>query len=76
MRWQLWERFSLIGFAGAGVAWNNLEHLDSKRELVTGGTGIRYEIAKKHGLHMGADIAFGPDGPALYIQFGSAWFRP
>jgi len=21
-------------------------------------------------------VAFGPDGPALYVQFGSAWMRP
>ena len=23
-----------------------------------------------------AGFAFGPDGPAFYVQFGSAWFRP
>jgi outer membrane protein assembly factor BamA len=76
LRWQFWKRFSLVGFAGTGVAWNNFEHFDSKRELVTGGTGFRYELARKYGLHMGADVAFGPDGAAVYIQFGSAWFRP
>jgi hypothetical protein len=25
---------------------------------------------------MGLDVAFGPDDPALYVQFGNAWFRP
>ena len=44
--------------------------------LVTGGTGFRYELARKYGLHMGVDVAFGPDGPVFYIQFGSAWARP
>jgi len=24
----------------------------------------------------GANVAFGPDGTAFYIQFGSAWARP
>jgi glucose/arabinose dehydrogenase len=43
---------------------------------VTGGGGFRYELARKYKLHMGLDVAFGPDGPALYVQFGSAWMRP
>jgi hypothetical protein len=25
---------------------------------------------------MGVDVAFGPAGPAIYVQFGSAWMRP
>lgn len=76
LRWQCWERFSLVGFGGAGVAWNDFERFESERNVVTGGVGFRYEIARKHGLHMGLDVAFGPDDPAIYIQFGSAWFRP
>jgi hypothetical protein len=27
-------------------------------------------------LHMGVDVAFGPDTTAIYVQFGSAWMRP
>jgi hypothetical protein len=76
LRWQLWRRFSLVGFGGTGVAWNDFERLESEQVVVTGGTGFRYELARKYGLHMGADVGFGPDGPVLYIQFGSAWFRP
>jgi hypothetical protein len=44
--------------------------------IVTGGTGFRYEVARRYGLHMGVDVAFGPDDPAIYVQFGSAWLRP
>ena len=44
--------------------------------IVTGGTGFRYELARKYGLHMGLDVAFGPDDPVVYVQFGSAWMRP
>jgi hypothetical protein len=76
LRWQFWRRFSVVGFGGAGIIWNNADHFDNQRELATGGFGFRYEIAKKYGLHMGADLAFGRDGPVLYIQIGSAWFRP
>ncbi len=76
LRWQLWKRFSLVGFIGAGGAWNNFERLNNSVTVVSGGGGFRYEIARKYGLHMGLDVAFGPDTTALYVQFGSAWARP
>jgi len=38
--------------------------------------GFRYLIAREHGLHMGVDLARGPDGWAVYVVFGSAWLRP
>ena len=44
--------------------------------IVTGGFGVRYEIARKYGIHMGIDLAFAPDNTAVYIQVGSAWARP
>ena len=75
LRWQFWQRVSLVGFAGAGATRN--EHWQSRAQNVTtGGLGVRYEIARKYGLHMGLDVAYGPDGPAWYVQFGSAWMRP
>lgn len=37
---------------------------------------MRYEIARKYGVHMGMDVAWSRDGGAVYIQFGSAWMRP
>ena len=40
------------------------------------GFGVRYEIARKYGIHMGIDLAFAPDNTAVYIQVGSAWARP
>jgi len=76
VRWQCWKRFSFIGFAGYGAAWNDFTRIDNTRTIVTGGTGFRYEIARAYGLHMGVDLAFGPDVTAIYIQFGSAWMRP
>jgi surface antigen Omp85-like protein len=75
-RWQFYKRWSVVGFAGGGAAWNDFERLDDRVGVVTGGTGMRYELAHKYGLHAGVDVAFGPDGTAFYIQFGSAWFRP
>ncbi len=76
LRWQFWKRFSVVGFAGGGAAWNDFERFDSTQTVVTGGVGFRYELARAYGIHMGVDVAFGPDNTAVYIQVGSAWTRP
>jgi hypothetical protein len=33
-------------------------------------------VARKYGIQMGLDVAFGPDNTAVYVQVGSAWARP
>ena len=76
LRWQFWRRYSLLGFTGGGVAWNDFERFSKSQALIAGGAGVRYELARKYGLHMGVDLAVGQDGPAVYVQFGSAWGRP
>lgn len=76
IRWQFWKRFSLVGFVGGGAAWNQLDQFDGTQTIVTGGAGFRYEIARAYGLHMGLDVARGPDDTAVYIQIGSGWARP
>jgi len=76
LRWQFWKRLSLVGFAGAGAAWNDVKRFENKIEVKTGGVGFRYELAREYGLHMGVDVAFGPNAPIVYVQFGSAWTRP
>jgi hypothetical protein len=76
MRWQFWKRYSFVGFGGYGVTSSDHKKLESDRSVTTWGAGFRYEIARKYGLHMGLDVAFGADEhPAIYIQFGSAWMR-
>ena len=76
LRWQVHPRFSLVGFAGAGIARSDIAQQDRETTVTAGGAGFRYMLARKHGLHMGMDIAFGPDDPIFYVVFGSAWLRP
>jgi hypothetical protein len=76
LRWQFWQRISWVGFAGGGAAWNDLERFHNTQTVVTGGTGFRYELARKYGIHAGLDVAFGPHNTAVYVQIGSAWVRP
>ena len=76
LRWQFWKRVSVVGFVGGGAAWNDFERFASTQTVVTGGTGFRYELARKYGIHVGLDVAFAPDNTAVYVQLGSAWARP
>lgn len=76
LRWQFWQRFSIVGFGGWGAAWNDFARVDSRITVTSGGVGFRYELASRYGLHMGIDVAWGPDYPIVYVQFGSAWARP
>ena len=76
LRWQFYRRFSILGFAGAGNAWNDFERLDNSQGVVSGGGGFRYELARRYGIHMGVDIGFSRDTTAVYVQVGSAWMRP
>lgn len=76
LRWQLHSRFSLVGFGGAGIARSDLGTGERDETVGAGGAGFRYLLARKYGLHMGIDLAFGPDDPVLYVVFGSAWVRP
>jgi hypothetical protein len=76
LRWQLHPRFSLIGFGGKGVTRIDFRGRESTEQVYAGGAGFRYLLARKHGLHMGLDVAVGPDDPIFYVVFGNAWLRP
>src|SRR5262252_1952200 len=60
LRWQFWQRFSAVGFGGFGAAWNDFLRFQNILTVPTGGVGLRYEIARRYGIHMGLDLAFGP----------------
>jgi hypothetical protein len=76
LRWQFWKRLSAVGFGGAAVVWNAEGQLRRGETVGAGGAGMRYELARKFGLHIGGDVARGPQGWAFYFVFGSAWLRP
>ena len=54
---------------GGGQAYGVVD----TQSAVAKGAGFRYLIARGFGMHMGLDVAQGPDDTAIYIQFGGAW---
>jgi outer membrane translocation and assembly module TamA len=72
LRWSFTSRWALVGFGGAGKAFNEDDREDSE-VIYSKGLGIRYLIASKLGLQTGIDVAQGPDDTAIYLQFGGSW---
>jgi hypothetical protein len=73
LRWNVNERWALLGFIGAGRAWGTRDSFDEAPTDVARGFGFRYQIARALGLYTGVDLAWGPEDFAFYIQVGSAW---
>ena len=73
-RWNLYKRWSLVGFVGAGEALEDYGDIFSDVK-VAGGTGFRYFLAKQYGLHAGIDVSRGPEIWAWNITIGSYWGR-
>ncbi|MCM0665297.1 BamA/TamA family outer membrane protein [Flavobacterium tyrosinilyticum] len=74
-RWDLYRRWSLMGYGGLASAFNDWDQAFAKPIVYSYGTGFRYLIARKFKLRMGVDVARGPEEWAYYIVFGSNWMR-
>jgi hypothetical protein len=76
-RWQCYGRWSVVPFVGIGATRLERSFSSSNGQSVgSGGIGLRYELARKFGLHAGLDVAHSPGTNAVYLQVGNAWFRP
>lgn len=73
LRWNVDERWALIGFAGLGKAWGRENDFGDADSVATGGAGFRYLIARRLGVYAGLDVGWGPEQHAVYVQVGSAW---
>ncbi|MDW8849652.1 hypothetical protein SD960_06080 [Flavobacterium sp. MMLR14_040] len=75
LRWDLYRRWSLMGYGGLASAFNDWDQAFAKPVVYSYGTGFRYLLARKFKLRMGVDVAKGPEDWAYYIVFGSNWMR-
>lgn len=73
--YNLTPRWSIIGFAGMGTAFDNLQEMNASDLAWNVGTGFRYMIARMLGLKMGLDFARGPEDYAVYVVFGTSWMK-
>jgi hypothetical protein len=74
-RWDFTNRWSAVGFGGAGKAIQENYTFSESPWRWAGGLGGRYLIARKLRLRAGIDVARGPEEWAYYIVLGSYWAR-
>jgi hypothetical protein len=75
-RWRVRGRWSAVAAAGAGRARTSRPAFSATEDVGSGAVGVRYELARKFGLHAGLDVGFSSGTTAIYFQVGNAWFRP
>lgn len=74
--WNLYKRWSLVGFTGMGNAYSDLSAFNEGKSVATIGTGFRYLLMRKLGAQMGMDFAKSTSGDfAFYMVFGCSWLR-
>jgi hypothetical protein len=71
-RWQLNDRWILIGFAGFGEVANSVSDFGEDL-LPAAGIGARFVISEKHRVSLSADVAVGNDGTEFYFGVGEAF---
>jgi hypothetical protein len=74
-RWDFSQRWSVLGFAGIGKAWQRNQEFGEGANVYNIGTGFRYLLARAFGIRAGIDVAKGTDSWGWYITFGHNWNR-
>jgi len=72
-RYYVTPRWIVLGFGGAGRAWGRRLSFDDADTQVTKGVGLRYLLARRLGLAVGIDVAWGPEKAAWYLSMGNSW---
>jgi len=69
----LTNRLGFVLFAGVGEVAHTWDSFDSENLLPGGGTGIRFNLAKKQRINMRADVAYGTTGWSWNFFLGEAF---
>jgi hypothetical protein len=72
-RWNVLRRWALVGFFGKGATAGDTPVFDDANDVDAIGAGVRYLYVPDLDLWVGADVAWGPEDTAWYIQVGHAW---
>jgi len=73
VRYDIDGRWFGVAFGGVSRAMDSLDDFGSAPDRWAGGAGVRYLIARALGMHVGIDVARGPEEWTFYIQTGNGW---
>jgi outer membrane protein assembly factor BamA len=72
-RWQFYERFGMVAFAGIGSVAPKIDEFNTDNLLPSTGFGLRFMASEDHRVNIGIDYAFGRESQALYFRIGEAF---
>ncbi|WP_179023905.1 BamA/TamA family outer membrane protein [Shewanella sp. Scap07] len=67
------HRWLVSAFYGQGHTKEQTNLGSSAQTISAYGSGFRYQIARRYGLHMGIDVARSDEDSAIYFQIGSGF---
>lgn len=73
LMWNITPRWMLLSFVGTGLVGSSHSQMWDADAQTAYGAGFRYSIARRYGLHIGIDVAKGPEDTAWYINMGTGF---
>lgn len=74
LRWRVFWRIGVVGFAGVGQTAPNLGAFADSEVLYSGGVGLRFVASESERVNLGIDYARASDGgDAFYFRIGEAF---
>jgi len=72
-RWQLSERWGMVGFAGAGYVGGSFNGIREREAIPSYGAGLRFTVLKAKRINLRLDYARSTDSDAIHISVGEAF---
>lgn len=73
LRTPLFDRFSVSVFAGVGTVASSFSAVGMSQLLPSSGVGAHYLVSESYHLNVGAEVAWGINGPSFYLRLGDAY---
>ena len=72
-RWQMSDRWGLVGFAGAGYIGSSFNGIRERETIPSYGAGLRFTVLKAKKINLRLDYARSTDSDAIHISVGEAF---
>lgn len=72
-RWQLNDRWGLVGFAGVGDVGSSYSELKLNDSIPSYGAGLRFSVLKAKRINLRIDYARSDDSDAVHVSVGEAF---
>jgi Omp85 superfamily domain len=73
LRTPIFDRLSVNLFAGVGTIGSSFSAVAMDRLLPSSGVGAHYLVSEFYHLNVGAEVAWGINGPSFYLRLGDAY---